>query len=64
MFSFGLCQVVQGAKEGEGGRHLQGRGWLLASTVPGLLREPCLRGFWFLGGISTGLVPVQQEDVC
>lgn len=34
MFSFGLCQVVQGAKEDEGRRPVQGGGWLRASAVP------------------------------
>lgn len=36
MFSFGLCQVIQGAKEDEGSRPTRGSGRLRAS---GLLHE-------------------------
>lgn len=61
IFSFGLCQIVQGAKEDEGTRPTRGSGRLRAS---GLLRELRLRGIPFLGVISTGLVLVQQGDVC
>lgn len=65
MFSFGLCQVVQGAKEEEeeGGWPKGSGEWLRAGPVPRAVtparalaqREP------LLGVVSAGLVLVQQD---
>lgn len=63
MFSFGLCQVVQGAKEDREHETHAGQRVAASQRSAGLLHELRLRGVQFLGIISTGLVLVQQGDI-